>query len=496
MNPIRIGPYLIDRRIGAGGMGNVYLARHEKTGQVVAVKELPASLAREEGFVHRFNREIEAMRKLNCPNIVRLYDSGSDDETYYYAMEYVDGETITARLRRDKKIPWTEAIEISRQICLGLKHAHDAGVVHRDLKPSNLMIGKDGVVKIADFGVAQVFAADRLTTTGGIIGTAEFMSPEQVTGSRTDKRSDIYSLGAVLYTMLVGQPPFLGATASDIMQKQRFGRFDPPKNYLPEIPNWLNDLVCQMLEKDPDKRPPDAFVTAKKLQEVVKKVELQDSKFPGSPDQETRVAGATPDPKIGATFVRDIFRAEASSAEQGNFISRMLNSGWVLTGLLLLIIVGTVLYATRGNRSLDQADEESLARTEPDRIIQRARWRWKGGDPISAIAQLDALEAVIESDPNQKAFLKAIERLRKSIRSQVNAPDQMGFVQSALTRAEKIPADESDGARKIYRGIISLYASDKRMQPFVEQAEAKLSELDEAVTTKTDDASLNPQDLK
>ena len=228
----RIGPYLIDKRIGAGGMGNVYLGRHAQTGAIVAVKELPAALAREEGFVLRFNREIEAMRKLNCPNIVKLFDSGTDSDIYYYSMEYVDGETLTARLRREKRIPWLEAIEISRQICAGLKHAHDAGVIHRDLKPSNLMLGKDGIVKITDFGVAQVFAADRLTSTGGSIGTAEFMSPEQVIGARVDKRSDLYSLGAVIYTMIVGQPPFMGPTASDIMQKQRFGRFDPPKNYV------------------------------------------------------------------------------------------------------------------------------------------------------------------------------------------------------------------------------------------------------------------------
>ncbi|RLS81475.1 MAG: serine/threonine protein kinase, partial [Planctomycetota bacterium] len=262
MHPNRIGPYLIEKRIGSGGMANVYLARHEQTNQIVAVKELPASLAREEGFIHRFDREIEALQKLNCPNIVKLFDSGQDGEIYYYAMEYVDGETLTTRLRRERRIPWQEAIEISRQICVGLKHAHDAGVIHRDLKPSNLMLGKEGVVKITDFGVAQVFAADRLTATGGIIGTAEFMSPEQVKGSRIDKRSDLYSLGAVLYTMLVGQPPFTGPTASDIMHKQRFARFDPPKNHVPEIPGWLNEIVCQLLEKEPDKRPPDAFVTS------------------------------------------------------------------------------------------------------------------------------------------------------------------------------------------------------------------------------------------
>ncbi len=479
MNPVRIGPYLIERRIGAGGMGNVYLARHEQTGQIVAVKELPASLAREDGFVHRFNREIEAMRKLNCPNIVKLLESGSDDETYYYAMEYVDGETITGQLRRQKKIPWMEAVEYSRQICVGLKHAHDTGVIHRDLKPSNLMVSKEGVVKIADFGVAQVFAADRLTSTGGVIGTAEFMSPEQVTGSRTDKRSDIYSLGAVLYTMLVGHPPFMGTTASDIMQKQRFGRFDPPKSYVPEIPSWLDDLVCQMLEKDPDKRPPDAFVTGRRLQEVVRKIELQDSRFPGSPDDVTRVAGGAEGPLVGATFVRDLLRVEATSQDHPNVLVRTMNNTWVLFGLLLLVILGAVWLSLRSDQRGGATDDNAPAKTEAERIVQRARWRWKGGDPLSALIQLDALEGVIQTDAAQKPLVKRIDRLRKEIRHQINAPDQMGFVENALLRAETLPDDQQDQAKAIYDGIIKLYGSDRRLQAFVEEARQRLQNLEE-----------------
>lgn len=482
MNPVRIGPYLIDRRIGAGGMGNVYLARHETSGEVVAVKELPASLARETGFIHRFNREIEAMRKLKSPNIVKLLDSGSDEETYYYAMEYIDGETITARLRREKRIPWQEAVEISRQICVGLKHAHDAGVVHRDLKPSNLMLTKEGVVKIADFGVAQVFAADRLTSTGGVIGTAEFMSPEQVTGSRTDKRSDLYSLGAVLYTMLVGQPPFLGPTASDIMQKQRFGRFDPPRNYVPEIPSWLDDIVCQLLEKEPDKRPPDAFVTSKRLQEVVKKIELQESHFPASPNDLTRVDGSR-QPQVGATFVRDLFRFEASNDSQSGTFVKTLNNTWVLIASLLLILFVTVWYATR-SRTLADADDGAMAKTEIEQIIQRARWRAKAGDPHTAMLQLDALESVIANDPGQKSFVKTIDRLRKSIRNQVNAPDQFSFVESALDRADKLPAAERDEARRIYAGLITLYHSDRRLAAFVDRAREKLGEIEDATNSK------------
>lgn len=485
MHPVRIGPYLIDRKIGAGGMGNVYLARHEETGDVVAVKELPASLAREDGFVHRFNREIEAMRKLSCPNIVKLIDSGSADDTYYYSMEYVDGETLTSKLRREKRIPWPEAVGLAKQICTGLKHAHDAGVVHRDLKPSNLMISNEGVVKIADFGVAQVFAADRLTSTGGIIGTAEFMSPEQVKGARTDKRTDLYSLGAVIYTMLVGQPPFLGTNASDVMQKQRFGRFDPPKAYVTDIPSWLDELVCQLLEKEPDKRPPDAFVTSRKLQEVANKFVLQEDSSIVSTSDVTRVDPSAAQPAIGATFVRDLMIAEASRGQPTTWLGRAMNNTWVLVLTLILVVGLVVLLISRpywqGASVNETTDEPMQSLTESKRIVQRARRLWKSGDLVGALVLLDALEAVIESDPAQKGTLKSIDVMRKAIANESNHPDQIDFVEDALNRADELFETDRERARTIYEGIVTLYRSDRQLQRFVERARKQLQRLNEPV---------------
>src|SRR5690349_20527008 len=156
----RIGPYKFVRELGAGGMGTVYLGLDERNGDSKsAVKVLPASMAREPGFVARFNREIDAMRTVHGPNIVELLDAGEDAGTCYYAMEFIDGETLTERLVREKRIPWRETIDIAIQICKALKAAHNAGVIHRDLKPSNLLIAKDGTIKLTDFGVAQVFAS-------------------------------------------------------------------------------------------------------------------------------------------------------------------------------------------------------------------------------------------------------------------------------------------------------------------------------------------------
>jgi serine/threonine-protein kinase len=140
MAPDQIGPYVIEEKIGAGGMGTVYRGRHRETGQLAAVKVLPAALAREDGFVARFNREIEAMRQLANPHVVALYEHGESDGTWYYAMEFVEGETLTDRIRREKRLPWREAVDVAIEICAALKAAHDAGIVHRDLKPSNLLL--------------------------------------------------------------------------------------------------------------------------------------------------------------------------------------------------------------------------------------------------------------------------------------------------------------------------------------------------------------------
>src|SRR5438477_5670036 len=151
MDPERIGPYEIREKLGAGGMGSVYLGRQVETGQLVAVKVLTASLAREPGFVERFNREIDAMRKLKNPHIVELFENGVEGESFYYAMEYVAGETLMGLIRREKRLPWQKAIGIAVQICQALKAAHDAGIIHRDLKPSNLLVTPEGLVKLTDF---------------------------------------------------------------------------------------------------------------------------------------------------------------------------------------------------------------------------------------------------------------------------------------------------------------------------------------------------------
>ncbi|MCA9013043.1 MAG: serine/threonine protein kinase [Planctomycetaceae bacterium] len=350
MHPDQVGPYRIERRVGAGGMGNVYLGIHKVTGKKAAVKVLPPAMAREDGFVQRFQREVESLRKLSNRHIVELYEDGAtDDSTFYYSMEYVDGSTLTAEIMERRRLPWKEVIEFALQIASALKAAHDAGIVHRDIKPSNLLLTKDRTIKLTDFGVASLFAMSRLTRTGGIVGTAEYMSPEQARGQRAARRSDLYSLGAVMYVMLTGRPPFTGPTANDILQKHQFSQFDKPSRYVPEIPRLLEDLVCQLLEKDPAKRPHDALVLMKRLEQIRSRLQFQEE----NADSRTidRSAGGetmppdfheaeTPSGEPGpATMVRNMMRDEATAAMVKSPVAQFFDNIFVLLAMLAFIIV-------------------------------------------------------------------------------------------------------------------------------------------------------------
>jgi serine/threonine protein kinase len=349
MHPERVGPYLIDRKIGAGGMGNVYHGVHESTGQEVAVKVLPASMAREDGFVQRFTREIDALRQLSNRHIVQLYhDGATDDGTFYYAMEFVDGVTLTSEIIERKRLPWKDVLDLAMQIAAALKAAHDAGIIHRDLKPSNLMLTRDRVLKLTDFGVASLFASTRLTRTGGVVGTAEYMSPEQARGQRASRRSDLYSLGAVIYAMLTGRPPFTGASANDILQKHQFSQFDKPSRYVPELPRLLEELVCQLLEKDPAKRLPDALVVMKRLEQIRTRLEFAEQNLesetversgPESIDTGGQDAGESDEHQPGpATMVRNLIRDDVKSSLAKSTVARFFDNTFVLISMLILII--------------------------------------------------------------------------------------------------------------------------------------------------------------
>lgn len=385
MSTETIGPYVLEQQIGAGGMGNVYLAHpaDDPTRQV-ALKVLPAALQQDEGFVLRFRREIDALRAVHSKHIVEIFEDGLENRQFYYTMEYVDGETLSKRIRRLKRLPWRDAVEIAQQLCVALKAAHDAGVIHRDLKPSNVMVTQDGTVKLTDFGVAQVFASSKLTVTGGVIGTAEYMSPEQALGQRATRRSDLYSLGAVLYAMLTGRPPFSGAATVDVLHKQRYGRFDRPRSIVPDIPYFLDELVVELLAKDPQERPPDAFVLGRRLRELLQRGEpaaIDDEATP--PDGSTRVdMTRAPAGEVGATFVRDLVAAQY---ELSHGRRHWYDSVWVLVPTLL-VIVGVIWWS-----------QSPGARSDESRFTQAAEWVHSGSEQERQTAR-ETLAALNEKE--------------------------------------------------------------------------------------------------
>jgi len=395
MSFTQIGPYRIADVIGTGGMGTVYLGQHVETGEEVAVKVLSSSYSREEALIARFEREIEALKKLNSPYIVEFYASGVEKEIYWYSMEYVNGETLSDCLERETRIPWQKVIELSLQICKALKAAHDAGVIHRDLKPSNLMLTKDGQFKLTDFGVAQVFATGKLTKTGGVIGTVEYMSPEQAQGKRVTKISDLYALGAVMYVMLTGRPPFTGGTSVEIMQKHQYGRFDEPNKYVSEIPYWLNEIVVKLLSKKPEDRFPDAYVLSLRLKEVQKKIalSLQDrtrtSEKTNGSFHDTIELNQDRSVDFSGTMMRDLVKNEVMRENEPSRVRRIFGSTIMLVAMLIIVIVGGFYWFREKPLLAKQKFEAGIA------IMQRA----ESEDWLKA--RDDYFLPLIESDSQQ-----------------------------------------------------------------------------------------------
>jgi serine/threonine-protein kinase len=265
----RLGPYRIVGKLGHGGMGTVYDAVHAETGQPAAVKLLSASLAREEGFRSRFEAEIETLRKLNHPHIVRLYGFGEQDGHLFYAMERVDGNSLEEELRRGRRFDWREVSRIGIEVCRALRHAHDRGVIHRDIKPGNVLLTADGHSKLSDFGIARLFGNTRLTGAGNVLGTAEYMAPEQAEGRVVDARGDLYSLGALMYALLARRPVFRAKSLLEMLQKQRFEQPVPVRKYAPDTPAELEHIIGELLEKDPSRRVANADILARRLEAML-----------------------------------------------------------------------------------------------------------------------------------------------------------------------------------------------------------------------------------
>ena len=255
------GRYRIERELGRGGMAEVYLARDEELDRPVAVKLLPEHLAADEAFRARFVREARLAGRLSHPNVVRVYDAGEADGRPFIVMEYVPGRSLADSGAR----PVAEVVDLGVQACAGLQHAHDAGLVHRDVKPANLLVREDGVLKIADFGIARAAESTRHTQAGTLLGTAAYLAPEQIAGEDATAASDLYSLGAVLYELLAGRPPYSFASLAELAAKQFDGLIQPVGDLQTGVPREVEAAVMHALARDPRFRPASAAELAQEL---------------------------------------------------------------------------------------------------------------------------------------------------------------------------------------------------------------------------------------
>lgn len=276
----KIGPFFIEKELGSGAMGTVYLARFDHKGKQIpsALKVVSLGLLGNESAMARFDREANILKQLRHPHIVRLLATGKYRSTPFIAMEYVDGESMDRTLARRVRFGWEEVLEYGIQLCDALQHAHEKGIIHRDLKPSNLMLTREGVLKLTDFGIAKDTDVTALTGANSTIGTAAYMSPEQCKGARDlTPRSDLYSLGIVLFELITGRKPFTAESTVDMFMKQVQEKPPRPSRQVNDLPPLVESLILHLLEKEPEKRPLDAERVKAAMADILKKVQEQAS---------------------------------------------------------------------------------------------------------------------------------------------------------------------------------------------------------------------------
>jgi eukaryotic-like serine/threonine-protein kinase len=487
----RLGPWVIDAEIGRGAMGIVYRAHNaDDPGIVVALKVLNADLARDDVFVARFQREIEALRQLDHPNIVHFLEAGSDVGLFFYAMEYVAGRDCEAILRERGRLPWPEVLDLALQVVPALKHAHDRGIIHRDLKPANIMLttGDDqsAVVKLTDFGVAKLFARPPLTAAGSFVGTAAYLAPEQAVGKPATKRSDFYSLGGVLYTLLTGRPPFPGENVAELIHKHCYAIPDRPQMLVPDLPHDLDGLVMQLLEKDPARRPTDGFVLLRQLERIKAKLDRKQANetiIPGpfvtmkpELDPSRRAGLPTISGEGPATLASRLMRKELIELNKGGPIQRFFNHPLMLV-LMLAACVGLIAWGLTRKKL---TAEELYAAAEPlMRSDRPADWRQAWNE------YLEPLTERFPDDPH-KDEIAAFQRKMQDVDRQDKALKQAAadaprseaerFYRLGLTHLQN---GDVASARRVWQNLVRSFADVPAEKRWVELAERGLGRLDE-----------------
>jgi predicted Ser/Thr protein kinase len=358
---ILLDRYEVGRLLGAGGMAEVFEGRDRLLARRVAIKVLQAQFVRDPSFLIRFKREAQAAASLSHPNIVGVYDTGTENGTHFIVMEYVDGRTLKDVIRAEGPLYPERTAEICADVCSALVAAHARGLIHRDIKPGNVMLTPDGKVKVMDFGIARATTSETITQTAAVVGTAQYISPEQAQGQAVDYRSDIYSLGCCLYEMLTGTVPFTGATPVAIAYRHVREDPTPPRMLNADVPAPLEAICLKAMAKLPDNR----YQTAAEFQSDLERFRN------GQPVQATPLldaaattqaiprgdGGADPTAMLGGATAADGY-AEPYEEE------RRTSVGWIVVSVLALLAVGAAaFFITRALTNTDTPTATTVATT-------------------------------------------------------------------------------------------------------------------------------------
>jgi serine/threonine-protein kinase len=406
MNPNKeVGPFTVERELGSGSMGSVYLARY-KNGQRVALKFLGAGVLSSTKAAERFEREAEILKQLKHPNIVRLFGHGKHQKMPYYAMEYVEGQTLAQILEQRGRLPWEEVVRLGRQLCAALQHAHEQGIIHRDVKPSNLMVLADGTLKLTDFGIAKDLDVTQLTSANCAVGTASYMSPEQCKGERNlSHKSDLYALGIVLYELLTGHKPFEAESIMDLFLLHVQGDFERPSRVVMDVPPWLDTLICQLLEKKPDRRPFDAAFVGAALEEIAEKVKAQksagvDALTGGMTMTGTRMTARTltsEDKEAARTLAKSLGKGGKKKRKKPIYKRVWFQAASII--LALLAIGGIIFLAAQP--------------PNPDRLYKEAKRLMESGDPAKReLARRDAIAKYLQYHKKKMAGSEQLQQIQ------------------------------------------------------------------------------------
>ena len=365
--------YEIIKTIGEGGMANVYLANDTILDRKVAIKVLRGDLSNDEKFIRRFKREALSVSNLSHPNIVEVYDVGEEEGNYYIVMEYIDGKTLKQLLQKRGALTLTEVIDIMSQLTDGLSHAHEAYIIHRDIKPQNIMIEDNGLVKITDFGIAMAMNSTQLTQTNSVMGSVHYLPPEQANGKGSTVKSDIYSLGILMYELLTGSVPFKGDNAVEIALKHMKEKIPSIRKQNPTIPQSVENIVLKATAKNPKNR----YDTVKEMYNDLQSAMTRENEkrlvyeYPENDLEETKVV-----PVITKEVKKSMVDKPDDLEERDSSILKESNDKnklpIILAGVLLITLIAlAVLYLLISNRNVKEVKVPDLSGLTTEEAIAK-----------------------------------------------------------------------------------------------------------------------------